>query len=618
METARQRARWVPLVASLVLLVGLGAFGLSLVRSSHETAEEALGDGAVAKQRTVAALTDQYLQLAAKEAFDVDVAHPFELTPNSFADAAVLRQLIDEPGGFFDLGASLTDLAGRPLNAVGELPAPSDPGYGPLRRSLGVGEPGVSSLMWIDDVPVVAVGVPILRGGDPAAVLVAGFRADTSALQRYSEKLGAGSEGIGMVVDSQGTVVAARHSDLVGTDLAGTPAMEGVVAGEPGHARYTRDGVEHVVTWAPVTTGGWGLVEQVPARTFDASIESQSQTARLSLLGLLVGAGLLAVVLDHRTDRARRRGARRAEALVRDAHDVITIVRDGRIVFASPAMERVLGHDPADVVGRDARELVHPEDMVRVNAAVTAAAASHGDRQRLQARALRADGSACPCELVITNQIDDPTIRGTIVSMRDITELVALHDRLSHQALHDPLTELANRTQLERCLQQALTDDGRVAVLFLDLDGFKAVNDDLGHDRGDELLVQVASRLTACVRDEDTVARLGGDEFVIVLHGDDAQDHAPRVASRILGLLAQPFQLGAGLVTVGASIGIAEGGAGTEPDTLLREADAAMYLAKDRGRLRFEFPSRGLAGTGSGPVAATTPPLAAAGEHPAP
>ncbi len=597
-----RRTRWTPLVVSLTLLLGLGAFGLTLVRSSNAAAEEALGDGAVDKQRTVAALTDQYLQLAAKEAFDLDAGQALDLVPGSAADREALAQLLAKRGGFFDQGAVLTDLRGEALSGTGEVPPITDPGYAPLEAALLRGEPGVSSLMWLDDVPVVAVGVPVLRDDTPAALLIAAFRADTSMLQRYSEKLGTGSDGIGMVVDGEGTIVAARHADLVGTPLPESPAGASRAAGTSGHEVFERDGTEMVATWAPIETGGWTLVEEAPAATFYASVRSQSNTAQLALLGLLVGAALSAALLNHRTNRARRRGEQRAEALVRDAHDVITIVSDGTVTFASPATSRVLGYDPEDFVGRPALALVHPDDLDRVNEAVSEAAGSPGARQRIQARVRRADGQYCSCELVISNQRDDRSIAGTIVSMRDISELVALHDRLSHQALHDPLTELPNRTQLERRMNEALASCGegtrRIGVLFLDLDGFKAVNDELGHDRGDELLVQVAGRLQTCVREGDTVARLGGDEFVIVLNSDEAELDAARVASRVLDVLASTFQVGGHSVRVGASIGISIGGAGREPDTLLREADAAMYLAKDRGRFRYEFPSAGLAGTG--------------------
>lgn len=194
--------RWAPLVISVAVLLGLGALAFSLVRSSNVAAQEAVGEGAISKQRTVAALTDQYLQLAAKEAFDLDVAAPLELTADSAADAEALQSLLSRQGGFFDHAARLTDLGGDPLTRVGgEVPPSHEAAYQPLKASLIRNEPGVSSLMWVDDVPVVAVGVPVLRDGIPAAMLVAFFRAGTSMLQHYSEELGDG-DGIGMVVSA--------------------------------------------------------------------------------------------------------------------------------------------------------------------------------------------------------------------------------------------------------------------------------------------------------------------------------------------------------------------------------------------------------------------------------
>ena len=597
---ARRRPRWAPLAVSLTLLVGLGAFGLSLVRSSTATAEEALADGAMDKQRTVAALTDQYLQLAAKEAFDAIGDQPVALTPGDPSDEAVLHTLLAKQGGFFGHGAVLSDLDGQPLSVVGEVPPFDDPGYVPMHRSLARQQPGVSSLMWADDVPVVAIGVPVLRDGAPAAVLVAYFRADTSMLQRYSETLGSGTAGVGMVVDGSGTIVAARRPELVGTPLQTVRALQG--DDTAGHAVVEREGDDLAVTWASIPTGGWTLVEEEPAAAFYASVRGQSVTAQLALLAVLVLAGVVATVLNHRTTRVRRRGAQRAEALVRDAHDVITIIdRGGTTTYASPAVTQVLGYDAADFAGRRALDLVHPDDRARVNAAVVATSGRPGDRQRLQARVARADGSYCPCELVVSDQSADRSIRGTIVSMRDVTELVALHDRLSYQALHDPVTELPNRIQLERRLTDAMAasgPDAHAGVLFLDLDGFKAVNDELGHGAGDELLVRVADRLRTCVREGDTVARFGGDEFVILVRDAHADRLATEVASRVLERLGQPFTVGGHTVEVGVSIGIALAGADQSADTVLREADAAMYLAKDHGRCRYEFPSAGLSDAG--------------------
>ena len=583
--------RWIPLAASLVLLLALGLFGFMLVASSTREAEAALHDTAVVKQQTLATLAEQYLQLAQKEAFDFAQLHDFELTPSSPADAAVLEELRDRQGGLLDHAAVLTDLTGRPLTTVSRtpgVPAPDHPGFAPLRAALLRGEPGVSSVMLVEDVPVVAIGVPVLDdAGTPTAILVAFFRAAESHLQAYSAQLGRDGGVANMVVDRAGTVVAAYDPALVGTPAPRSPAVAGG-APEAGFADFVRDGQARVVAHATEPVSGWTLLEEEPADTFYAAARGQSRTARLVLLaGLLLGA-VMAVVLNHRTHRARLRGQQRSQALVTNASDLITIIDgEGRLVYVSPAAPRVLGFDPDALLGTAAIDLAHPDDARLVEAAVVAAADEPGDRQRLQVRVRCADGSHTPCELVISNQTRNPSVRGMVVSMRDVAEVAALHDQLSHQALHDPLTELANRTQLEQRMTETLATtphEEQVAVLFVDLDGFKRVNDQLGHDRGDELLIGVADRLRQAVREQDLVARLGGDEFVVVLTGPRVEDVARGVAQRILELLAEPFTLATDVVTVGASVGIALGDGDTAPGQLLRAADGAMYVAKERGR----------------------------------
>src|SRR4051812_7824454 len=169
----------------------------------------------------------------------------------------------------------------------------------------------------------------------------------------------------------------------------------------------------------------------------------------------------------------------------------------------------------------------------------------------------------------------------------------ARHARLSeHLAVHDALTGLSNRALLADRLRHALAvrarRGGRLAILLLDLDRFKVVNDSLGHSAGDELLRQVAARLTAVVRDEDTVARLGGDEFVVVLESISDPGEAAEVAARIQAALREPMAIEGRDIVVSASVGIVEPKGDEAPETLLRHADLAMYRAKSRGRARHE------------------------------
>ena len=176
--------------------------------------------------------------------------------------------------------------------------------------------------------------------------------------------------------------------------------------------------------------------------------------------------------------------------------------------------------------------------------------------------------------------------------VRDISERRNFQARLAHQALHDPLTGLANRALLIERIEHAIArfdrTHGRVAVLFLDLDRFKVVNDSMGHDAGDQLLIEAAGRLLALMRPADTVARLGGDEFALLVEDVADAGAAAAVAARVVAKLAEPFSLWGNDAYVSASVGIALAGSGDSAQDVLRDADAAMYAAKAGGRSRFE------------------------------
>ena len=280
----------------------------------------------------------------------------------------------------------------------------------------------------------------------------------------------------------------------------------------------------------------------------------------------------------------------------------------GVIRVLNPAAERLFGHSAGDLIGNETPLVFHTaEDIARWTLAHRAngfaALAEEAGSSYLEPREItlrRRDGSTFPANIAISVVRDSQRqVRGYLGIIADITQRQAAERRIRHLAHYDNLTSLPNRTLLNQHLVEAINIARErhrgVAVLFTDLDRFKYVNDTLGHQAGDQLLLSVAQRLRACVRDGDMVARTGGDEFVVVL--DDLQEGSmpEDVAERILASLARPFDLCSQQVTVTPSIGIALYPTdGNDGEALIKNADAAMYLAKERGRNNFQFFDHGL------------------------
>ena len=287
---------------------------------------------------------------------------------------------------------------------------------------------------------------------------------------------------------------------------------------------------------------------------------------------------------------ALERSEARFRSLVQHSSDVITVIgADGKVRYESPSTRAVFGHEVASYGIEAPRRLIHPEDGLRVAAAIEDLRRRPGATVSIEGRVRHRDGSWRHVEAIASNLLDDEAVAGYVVNTRDITERKALEKQLTHRAFHDPLTNLANRALFSNRLQHTLSRSVRtgrgVAVLFLDLDDFKDVNDSLGHPCGDELLITIGQRLEQCLRPADTVARLGGDEFAILVEElDDVLDVA-HIAERILDALAPPVTMRNRKVFVRGSVGIAVNHTvGITAEELLRNADVAMYAAKSNGK----------------------------------
>jgi diguanylate cyclase (GGDEF)-like protein/PAS domain S-box-containing protein len=292
-------------------------------------------------------------------------------------------------------------------------------------------------------------------------------------------------------------------------------------------------------------------------------------------------------------DLLRRRSEARLRSLVRGSSDVIMLTdASGVIQYASPSSERVLGYTVDDLVETHLGILAHPHDVARLLPFLAATTEQPEQPRRAEWRARHRNGTWLFFETIGTNLLHDPDVQGIVLNSRDVSERRALEDQLKHQAFHDPLTGLPNRVLFMDRLDHALTRRGRrgtsVAVLFLDLDNFKVVNDSLGHRTGDQLLVHVADRLQLCLRPEDTIARIGGDEMAVLLEDIENAEEVAEVASRIQQRLRSPVRLENREVFTTVSIGIALSTPEHDhPGQLLRDADVALYRAKAQGKARY-------------------------------
>ncbi len=297
------------------------------------------------------------------------------------------------------------------------------------------------------------------------------------------------------------------------------------------------------------------------------------------------------------SEDARKREQRLANVLgtVQDA--IITIDPKGNIQSINVAGEKMFGYTKIQVLGQNVNMLM-PEEVAEhhdgyINNYVTTGQGRLMNSS-MEAEAQRADGTVFPIELSVT-QMTEGSQRLFTGVIRDITRRKMALKKIEHLAHHDSLTNLPNRNlyveRMERAVVRARRSKKPLALLFVDLDKFKPINDNLGHEAGDLVLKAVAERMVQCVRQSDTVARIGGDEFVAILENLDAAESASVVAKKIIAALTSDIEVGDGqTANVGASIGISVfPGDGENVDELARSADEAMYAVKEAGRNSYKF-----------------------------
>jgi diguanylate cyclase (GGDEF)-like protein/PAS domain S-box-containing protein len=420
--------------------------------------------------------------------------------------------------------------------------------------------------------------------------------------RRYRSVVTSMVEGV-VMHDREGRVVTANDAacHLLGLSR---DEMTGVTSTDPRWQAVREDGSDYPPEERPAalarTTARRVRDEIMGVRHTDGSLVWLSVNAE-PLFDVELGDGPVGSVTtfsDVTEARTAARALARSEEQFRSAMahapvGMALVGLDGKFIEVNRALCRLVGYEEDDLLGRTFQQVTHPDDLESDLEQLARLRAGEVDHYTMEKRYVTSAGHVVWVRLAVSMaRGDDDQPAHYIAQMQDVTAARATREKLAHRALHDPLTGLANRELLMDRLAQALSRTARAGtstvVLFCDLDRFKEVNDSLGHETGDQVLVTVAERLRKAVRPTDTVARLGGDEFVVVAEGLVTDADQRRLADRVRVALARPTRVGAHIVPTGASIGVAVSRPEDDARSLLREADAAMYRAKARGRGRFD------------------------------
>ncbi|MGH2735578.1 MAG: putative bifunctional diguanylate cyclase/phosphodiesterase [Actinomycetota bacterium] len=397
-------------------------------------------------------------------------------------------------------------------------------------------------------------------------------------------------------IDAEGplqwTVKASDVTTLDAEALRSSGTLEVTVSGSrlPEALRLAEDSVHALAFPLFVREQLRGLVFVAGEEEFSSELRDALQT-----LSVQIALALESAILAEEVHT--RRSEKRFRSLVQHSSDLIAVVEaDTSIKYVSPSVQRVLGYEVEELAGRRFSELMYPQDRDSALTLVTDrldGGIVQGDV--VECRLRHANGTWLYFEILHTNLLQDPNVEGIVLNARDVSERKSFESQLRHQAFHDPVTNLANRAlftdRVEHALARMTRDAGGIALLFIDLDDFKVINDSLGHAAGDAVLAEIGQKLKRCVRPMDTVARFGGDEFSVLLEDVERLDEVADIADRILEVLDEPVRVDEKEVFIGASIGIAtldsEDALTSAADELMRNADVAMYMAKREGKRQY-------------------------------
>jgi len=378
------------------------------------------------------------------------------------------------------------------------------------------------------------------------------------------------------------TFAIAAHFDYVRSERR-APPMDAAERGSP---------FASLMPYAALMLAGYALLALHEG--------SFSDPAGLIAWVVCIAAGLLfarqafatALAVAVQTGLATRSAEARFSALIRNTADVIAIVTaDGTVTYVTPTAERIFGFAAQDLIGQHLEELVAFDDRARLREFLSHDLAQPGASANVEARVPRGDERQRVVEIHGTNMDSEPAIGGRLLTLRDTTDRKGMEEQLKRMAFHDPLTLLANRSMFRDRVEHAVAVSKRngrgVAVLFVDLDNFKRINDSFGHAIGDRVLQKSAQRLVKSTRNGDTVARLGGDEFAVLLENLTAKEQVMEIASRVVESLQESLDLPGADMRVAASVGVAFSTPDDGVEELMRNADVAMYSAKAQGKGRY-------------------------------